>query len=178
MEPNTIVRMSQDSSKTRSIGWPKKKWIVWITASTQKHEHELYLDGAERLCKIYIQIIDPLSAMHQWCQPAILVWRLPEMKKVVRSVCSNISLWLADSTECCMQICQWLSMLLNGRNCSFFYVGRGKKNDFYKTQLLLVVVYEVWQLSSQNSPVKAVFNYLHTNGCCHLWSSLLAHQYT
>jgi hypothetical protein len=25
--------------------------------------------------------------------------------------------------------------------------------------------------------LKAVFNYLHTNGCCHLRSSLLAHQY-
>jgi hypothetical protein len=34
-------------------------------------------------------------------------------------------------------------------------------------------MYEVWQLSSRNAPVKAVFNYLHTNGCCHLWSILL-----
>jgi hypothetical protein len=38
--------------------------------------------------------------------------------------------------------------------------------------------YEEWQLSSRNAPVKAVFNYLHTNGFCHLRSSLLAHQYT
>jgi hypothetical protein len=36
----------------------------------------------------------------------------------------------------------------------------------------------VWELSSRNALVKAVFNYLHTNGCRHLQCSLLTHQYT
>jgi hypothetical protein len=40
------------------------------------------------------------------------------------------------------------------------------------------LTYEVWQLSSQNAPVKAVFNYLHTDGFCHIRRSLLVHQYT
>lgn len=36
----------------------------------------------------------------------------------------------------------------------------------------------MWQLSSQNALIKAVLNYLRTNGYCHLWSSFCAHRYT